>query len=87
MNIKNILTLVLAIGMISAFAQVDRSKLPEPATPRPINIGEYESFELKNGLKVFVIENHKLPRVSYNLILDRKPIMENDKVGYLSMVG
>ncbi|MEO9872558.1 M16 family metallopeptidase [Ekhidna sp.] len=87
MKLRNILTLILTIGMIGAFAQVDRSKLPEPSTPRPISIGDYESFELKNGLKVFIIENHKLPRVSYNLILDREPIMEGDKVGYLSMVG
>ncbi|MEM6735147.1 MAG: insulinase family protein [Bacteroidota bacterium] len=70
-----------------AEAQVDRSKLPEPGIPRPVNIGEYKSFELENGLKVFVIENHKLPRVSYNLVLDREPILEEDRVGYLSMVG
>ena len=87
MNFKNIITIVLTIGMLGAFAQVDRSKLPEPATPRPINIGEYESFELKNGLKVFIIENHKLPRVSYNLLVDREAILEGDKVGYLSMAG
>lgn len=87
MNIKHIFSLVLTLGIVGAFAQVDRSKLPEPSTPRPINIGDYESFELKNGLKVFIIENHKLPRVSYNLIIDREPILEGDKVGYLSMVG
>lgn len=87
MNLRNILTLVLTIGMVGAFAQVDRSKLPEPATPRPINIGDYETFELKNGLKVFIIENHKLPRVSFNLLVDREPLLEEDKVGYLSMVG
>ena len=87
MKVKNILTLVLTIGIVGAFAQVDRSKLPEPATPKPINIGDYESFELKNGLKVFIIENHKLPRISYNLILDQEPILEDDKVGYLSIVG
>ena len=87
MNIKNILAVLLTVGILGAFAQVDRSKLPEPATPRPINIGEFESFELKNGLKVFIIENHKLPRVSYNLIIDREPILEGDKVGYLSMIG
>lgn len=87
MKLKNIITLILTIGMVSGFAQVDRSKLPEPATPRPINIGEYESFELKNGLKVFIIENHKLPRVSYNLLVDREAILEGDKVGYLSMAG
>ncbi|WP_421764207.1 M16 family metallopeptidase [Ekhidna sp.] len=87
MKIKNILTLMLTLSLLGSFAQVDRSKLPEPATPRPINIGDYESFELKNGLKVFIIENHKLPRVSYNLVIDREPILEGDKVGYLSMVG
>ena len=87
MRIKYIVSLTLTIGMLGVFAQVDRSKLPEPATPRPINISDYTSFELKNGLKVFIIENHKLPRVSYNLILDREPLLEGDKVGYLSMVG
>ncbi|WP_420316709.1 insulinase family protein [Ekhidna sp.] len=87
MNLRNILTLVLTIGMLGAFAQVDRSKLPEPATPRPINIGDYESFELKNGLKVFIIENHKLPRVSFNLLVDREPLLEGEKVGYLDMAG
>lgn len=87
MKLKNILTLVLTLGIVGAFAQVDRSKLPEPATPRPINIGDYESFELKNGLKVFIIENHKLPRVSFNLLVDREAILEGDKVGYLGMVG
>lgn len=87
MKVKNIFSLVLTIAMLSSFAQVDRSKLPEPSTPRPINIGEYESFELKNGLKVFIIENHKLPRVSYNLLIDREAILEGDKTGYLSMVG
>ena len=86
-NYKYILSAFLVLLLVGADAQVDRSKLPEPATPRPINIGDYESFELKNGLKVFVIENHKLPRVSYNLVIDREPIFEGDKVGYLSMVG
>lgn len=87
MKLRNILSIVLTLGIFGAFAQVDRSKLPEPATPRPIEIGDYETFELKNGLKVFIIENHKLPRVTYNLVLDREPIMEGDKAGYLSMVG
>lgn len=87
MNFKHIFSFLLTLSVIGVFAQIDRSKLPEPATPRPINIGEYESFELKNGLKVFIIENHKLPRVSFNLLVDREAILEGDKVGYLGMVG
>jgi predicted Zn-dependent peptidase len=87
MKLKNIATLALTLFSVLSFAQVDRSKLPEPATPRPIEIGKYESFELKNGLKVFIIENHKLPRVAYNLQFDRPPLLEGDKAGYLGMFG
>lgn len=70
-----------------AFAQVDRSKYPEPGPAPQINIGEAENFTLPNGLKVFVVENHKLPRVTYSLVLDRDPIFEGEKAGYTAMVG
>ncbi len=72
---------------VMLMAQVDRSKLPEPGPARQVQIGDYESFKLKNGLRVFVVENKKLPRVAFNLVLDRDPILEGDKAGYISMVG
>lgn len=87
MKLKYISSLVLVFAALIVVAQVDRTKLPEPSTPRPIEIGNYETFELKNGLKVFIIENHKLPRVAYNLQFDRDPILEGDKVGFLEMFG
>jgi len=87
MKIKNILLAVAVLASLGLSAQIDRSTLPEPAEPRPIEIGDYESFELKNGLKVFVIENHKLPRVSYNLVIDRDALKEGEKAGMLGMVG
>jgi len=68
-------------------AQVDRSTAPEPAPAPEIQIGDYQSFELKNGLKVFVVENHKLPRVAFSLVLDNDPILEKDKAGYVSTAG
>lgn len=71
----------------SAVAQVDRSKAPEPGPAPEIQIGEYQSFELKNGLKVFVVENHKIPRVAFSLTLDNEPILEKDKVGYVNITG
>jgi zinc protease len=70
-----------------AFAQIDRSKAPEPGPPPEIQLGEYESFTLKNGLKVFVVRNTKLPRVAFNLLIDRDPILEGDKAGYVSATG
>ena len=87
MKIRNkfsIMTLLIS-GIVSA--QLDRSKLPEPSIPRPVEIGDYQSFALKNGLKVFIIENHKLPRVSFSLQLDHDPIFEGSKAGYLDMIG
>lgn len=81
-----IVAIVLATTQLS-IAQLDRSKLPEPGPAREVKIGDYKSFTLKNGLKVFVIENNKLPRVSFDLVLNRLPLLEGEKAGYLSMVG
>jgi zinc protease len=66
---------------------------PQPkAGPAPtININQPQSFVLKNGLKVLVVENHKLPRVSFNLTLDNPPYAEVAKKGVSdilsSMIG
>jgi len=66
---------------------------PQPkAGPAPtININKPQSFVLKNGLKVLVVENHKLPRVSFNLTLDNPPYAEVAKKGVSdilsSMIG
>ena len=86
---KYIYTLFIALLTISLSAQVtiDRSTAPTPGPARTPEIGSYESFELKNGLKVFVVEDHKLPRITMSLILDRDPIVEGAKAGYVSIAG
>jgi predicted Zn-dependent peptidase/outer membrane lipoprotein-sorting protein len=68
-------------------SQIDRTQAPEPGPAPVIQIGDYKTFELKNGLKVFLIENHKIPRVSYSLVLDIKPFAEGDSLGYTSIAG
>lgn len=87
MKTISIYILFLFFSVATAFAQVDRSKYPEPAPAPTINIGDAETFTLPNGLKVFVVENHKLPRVTFSLVLDRDPILEGEKAGYLGLVG
>lgn len=72
---------------IGSFAQVDRSKAPLPAPAREIKIGAYQSFTLKNGLQVFVVENHKLPRLQVSIQLKHDPIYEGDHAGYVSIAG
>lgn len=78
---------MLAIGY-SSFAQVDRSKRPE-ATEEPIfKIGDYETFTLDNGLKVFLVEDHTTPIVRFSLSLTEvKPIYEGEKAGFVSLSG
>jgi predicted Zn-dependent peptidase len=86
---KYIYTLLVVLFTLSLGAQVsiDRTAAPTPGPARTPEIGSYESFELKNGLKVFVVENHKLPRITMSLILDRDPIVEGSKAGYVSIAG
>lgn len=67
--------------MAVSYAQIDRSKQPKPGPAPQINLKEPVRFELNNGLKVMVVENHKLPRVSMQLTLDNPPILQGDKAG------
>jgi zinc protease len=84
---KRILTIVAVLLVCVGYAQVDRSKAPKPAPAREIKIGEYQSFTLQNGLQVFVVENHKLPRVQFTIQLKNDPILEKDKTGYVELAG
>jgi predicted Zn-dependent peptidase len=85
---NRILTLILLfVFAVPSFAQIDRSKKPEPGPAPEIHLGKYESFVLPNGLKVFVVENHKLPRVAYSLVINRDPVLEGDQSGYLEATG
>ncbi|MCK4748536.1 MAG: insulinase family protein, partial [Bacteroidales bacterium] len=87
MNYRSIQLIILLLVSAVLSAQIDRSQVPEPGPAPEIRVGEYNSFELKNGLKVFVVENHKIPRVSYSLVLDMDPFTEGDTIGYSSIAG
>jgi predicted Zn-dependent peptidase len=69
-----------------ANAQIDRSQ-PKPGPSPKVNIGKPQTFELKNGLKVMVVENHKLPRVSITLSLDNPLFTEGNKKGVDALTG
>lgn len=84
MNLKFSYILVLCFISTSLFAQIDRSKMPEPGPAPEINLGEPETFDLNNGLEVMVVEDNKLPRVSVRLIIDNSPHLEK-KPGVASL--
>ncbi|MEC5165148.1 zinc protease [Flavobacterium sp. PL11] len=60
---------------------------PKPGVAPVVKIGKPLTFELKNGLKVMVVENHKLPRVTFSLTLDNDPYAEGDKKGVSTMTS
>ncbi|MEQ9262317.1 MAG: insulinase family protein [Owenweeksia sp.] len=85
---KKILALAFCLSIFNvAFAQLDRSVRPEAGDAPELDFGKYKLYELKNGLKVIVVEDHKLPRVSMSLVVDRDPILEGDKAGYVELAG
>ena len=88
-NMKTKITafVVLFLMAMGVNAQIDRSKQPEPGPAPKITLEVPGEFELKNGIKVLVVENHKLPRVSYSLRIDNKPIFEGNKAGVSDLLG
>lgn len=66
---------------LSVTMQAQDRPQPKPGPAPVINIGKPQTFQLPNGLKVLVVENHKLPRVSYNLTIDTPPYAEGNKKG------
>ncbi len=69
------------------FAQLDRSQRPAPGPAPVIQIGDYHSFTLNNGLKVIVVENSRVPVVTVQLTLDIMPVHEGEAAGFAEMAG
>ncbi len=88
MRFIQFITAALVLGLAACSApKVDRSSAPAAGPAPQINLGKYETFTLDNGLKVIVVENNKLPRVSYSITVDRGPLLEGDRAGYASFAG
>jgi len=68
-------------------AEAWRSTPPTPGPAPKIQIGKSEKFVMRNGLKVIVVENNKLPRVSYQLFVDAPDIIQGDDAGYIDFAG
>ena len=84
---KLIIACIAVFIAISTQAQIDRSTMPKPGPAPEINLKDAQRFEMDNGLKVLVVENHKLPRVSAQLTIDNNPILEGDKAGVASLTS
>lgn len=81
-------TLIIVTSLLLTFTmQAQDRPQPKPGPAPKINIGKPQTFELPNGLKVLVVENNKLPRVSYSLTIDTPPYAEGAKKGVSDLTG
>ena len=87
MKTKILAILVLFLATISSSAQIDRSTMPKAGPDPVVKLGVPVKFNMPNGLKVIMVENHKLPRVSANLSIDNKPYFEGEIAGVSGMMG
>jgi zinc protease len=82
-----LLIFVLLAAVITTTAQIDRSQRPQPGPAPVIQLGEFETFTLRNGLQVIVVENRTVPVVSFQITLAIDPVLEGDAAGYSSIAG
>jgi len=75
------INIVFILLLLTVIMQAQDRTQPKPGKPPVINIKKPQTFVLANGMKVLVVENHKLPRVSFNLTLDNAPFTEGNKKG------
>lgn len=83
---KYILSLGILIPSIM-FGQIDRSIRPTAGKAPAINIKDSEVFTTPNGITVVLSENHKLPKVSFNMVMGATPLTEDSKAGLSSIAG
>jgi zinc protease len=85
---KRIFSITILLALVAAVsAQLDRTTPPQAGPAPEVQIGDYEKFTLDNGLTVIVVENHKVPVVSYSLTLDITQPAEGDLTGYIEIAG
>ena len=90
-NMKSLtLTALISVFLLSACSQstkLDRSKMPEAGEAPEIKIADYKTFTLDNGMKVYVVKDKQSPMVTFTMEIDRNPIREGEKAGYVSLAG
>ncbi|MFN2374422.1 MAG: M16 family metallopeptidase [Cyclonatronaceae bacterium] len=89
MKIRNLLfTLIFFVcASASLFGQTRYNELEFPDL-RSFDLPDVETFDLKNGIKVFLVEDNELPLINMTMLVRAGSFMESgDKVGLASMTG
>ena len=89
MTLAVVLLVLVGLGRSPALAVTPRhyTELELPPAPE-LTIPEYGQFELSNGMRVYLLEDHELPLVSGTAMIHTGSRLEpSDKAGLASIVG
>ncbi|MEN9699043.1 MAG: hypothetical protein RLZZ301_241 [Bacteroidota bacterium] len=84
---KRFIIPILFLSATALQAQVDRSQIPAAAAAKKINIPSSQVFTTANGMTVILSENHKVPKVSFDLTMGSDPRIEGNKAGLSEFAG
>ena len=84
---RTVLVIMSCVFSVVSFGQLDRSKAPQAGPAPELNIGTPTKLKLDNGLNVIVVENHRLPAVSWSMTLDYAPFLEGNQAGLTGVVS
>ncbi|MEO6976937.1 MAG: pitrilysin family protein, partial [Mucilaginibacter sp.] len=82
--------LIAAGALLMQYAQaqtIDRTKQPKPGPAPVLTIKDPVKYILPNGITLLVVENHSLPKVNANYLIDLGPVTEGSKAGVVSLMG
>lgn len=85
---KILLTATGLLMLSGVFAQnIDRTHAPAPGPAPVIKLKDPAVYTLKNGIKVLVVEDHKVPSISASYFIYTGPVKEGEKAGAMSLMG
>ena len=67
-NLFFITTTIIAMFSSTTFAQLDRTRKPDPQPTPKITLPAIQHAALANGLKIILVERHELPIVQMQLV-------------------
>ena len=83
---KKIIIVLSGLFLTLTMQAQDRTQ-PKPGPSPVIKINKPQTFTLPNGLQVMIVENHKLPKVSFSLNIDNNPYSEGAKKGVANLTS
>jgi zinc protease len=86
---KTFVVLLAVLSFIAgrADAQLDRSVIPGPGPAPATAFPDYDVVTTANGMRIIIVQNHELPTIDIQLLVDRKPVLEKEMAGVVGLTG